>query len=199
MGNKEGHNAFCKKIFIDTGTLSIKFDYIGEYAYMVKSCTSCCLLVRYEIKFAILIWLEIYERIFGGTTTLPFLWLNHYLFDTSIVPTILDIECRIEVTRMSNVWIINDLANLIYAQRAQWSWTMIFAYFEIPSTWTKVINNPDIFDVKIGYQIFKPKIPTLWERGSDMSICVLTSTFELVGASIPQPDPTVTGTIRVSK
>lgn len=61
------------------------------------------LLLGYEINFVVLIWVEIYERTFGVTTTLSFPFLIHQLCEVVGVTKIPNTDKGIEVIRTTNI------------------------------------------------------------------------------------------------
>lgn len=67
------------------------------------------------------------------------------------VPDIIDIDHRIEVMSITDISLIMDLANLIFAQRAQPPTTVISVYFVEPLVLIKHDERLDIGDdIKMG-------------------------------------------------
>lgn len=71
------------------------------------------LLAGYDIYFVALIWMRIYVRAFDKTTTPSFPYLIQQLCDMTGVPTIPNIDYRIEVMIIANISLNKDLTNSI--------------------------------------------------------------------------------------
>lgn len=73
-----------------------------------------------------------HEQAFGDITTLPFPYLIQKLYVEKVVFQILDIKRRVELSSITHISMINDLASPILSLRGQVLPTMISSYFERP-------------------------------------------------------------------
>lgn len=142
------------------------------------------LIADYDVDFMRLIWLMIYIKAFGQTTTLSFLCLVQQLCDMAIVPHTPEVDHRIKMMCKTDITLIKDLANLVLAQKVPQPYTAILVYFERLSILFDPIARWDVtMDVKIGEERAEPNTSTTSQEATTISIPALTSTSEPIGLS----------------
>ncbi|KAF3647905.1 hypothetical protein FXO38_18440 [Capsicum annuum] len=127
------------------GLIALDNALIWDRAILVSS-----LLVGCEIDIVALIMLEIHECVFGETTTLPFPCLIQHLCDVAGMTAISEVDRRIKLLSTTDIIMMKDQANPVFAQRAQPPPIMILIHFEGPSALPKNIDRPNIGGVEMG-------------------------------------------------
>lgn len=135
------------------------------------------LIYCYDIDFVRWIQIKIHVRAFSESTIFPFPYLIQKLCDAARVPPILEVDQQIAVTRMVDIGMNKDEANLIIAHRAYPPFFSSTTHFKRPFILDDPIKRLGVsIDMNVGTYSVDPTTTAGGEGATDTSTPATPST-----------------------
>lgn len=111
----------CTKVLVNYCEASFESNICRQYAHMRQIVLTSSLQLAMILILLDGFNLRFTKRVFYKLSTIPFPYLIHMLYDKVRVPSILEVDNRVQFTHMTNIGLIKDGAKPIILHRPQTS------------------------------------------------------------------------------